>query len=165
MKVELALGIRVLGQFRDIDRVNQFVWLRGFADHDARGEALTSFYDGPVWRQHAAEANATMIASSDVHQLHAATERKRLRLRPSSDRDSEADRGSVVIVVAHRRVRGESDDDRLMRECVTPRLKAAGLRTIGIYTTDPTENPFPALPVRPSNVLVWIAAGDGLDPA
>ena len=27
-----ALGIKVIGQFRDIDRPDQFVWLRGFRD-------------------------------------------------------------------------------------------------------------------------------------
>ena len=163
VETQEAVGIRVLGQFRDVDRANHFVWLRGFTNHDARLEALTSFYGGPTWRQHAAAANATMIDSGDVHQLQAVTEPDRLLVRRHSDRDVAGHRGSILIVVTHRRARGGYDHDRLMRECLTPRLEAAGLRTIGVYTTDPTDNPFPALPVRPSDVLVRIAAGDSIE--
>lgn len=158
-----AVGIRVLGQFRDIDRANHFVWLRGFADHATRLDALTSFYGGPVWRQHAGAANATMIDSGDVHQLRAVTERERLHVRTQSDRDLAGHRGSILIVVIHRRSCAGYDLDRQMCECLTPRLEAAGLRTIGVYATDPTDNPFPALPVRPSDVLVRVVAGVSID--
>jgi hypothetical protein len=46
VETQEALGIRVIGQFRDVDRPNHFVWLRGFADNRARGAALASFYGG-----------------------------------------------------------------------------------------------------------------------
>lgn len=59
-------GMAVLGQFRDLDRPDRFVWLRGFPDMTARHEGLTAFYGGPVWKEHAAAANATMIDSDDV---------------------------------------------------------------------------------------------------
>ncbi len=39
-----ALGIRVIGQFRDLDRPDYFVWLRGFPDMESRLQALTTFY-------------------------------------------------------------------------------------------------------------------------
>src|SRR4051812_12226999 len=41
-----AAGIRLLGQFRDVDAADGFVWLRGFRDMPARAEALRSFYGG-----------------------------------------------------------------------------------------------------------------------
>jgi hypothetical protein len=163
VETQEAVGIRVLGQFRDVDRVNHFVWLRGFADHDTRRKALTSFYGGAVWRQHAAAANATMIDSGDVHQLRPASEREQLRVRKSGDRDLAGNRGSLLIVVAHRRSGNSAEHDRLVRSHLAPRLEAAGLRTVGVYTTDAADNAFPALPVRPSDVLVWIAAGSSLD--
>jgi hypothetical protein len=163
VETQEAVGIRVLGQFRDIDRGNHFVWLRGFADQDARLEALTSFYGGPVWRQHAAAANATMIDSGDVHQLRAVNAPERLQVRTQSHRDLAGHRGSILILVTHRRSHSAYEHDLLMRKCLTPRLETAGLRTIGVYTTDPAENPFPALPVRPSDVLVLIAAGDSIE--
>ncbi|WP_348642190.1 hypothetical protein [Mesorhizobium sp. B2-3-5] len=56
----------VIGQFRDLDRPDMFVWLRGFDSMDARKDALTAFYGGPIWAAHRDAANATMIDSDDV---------------------------------------------------------------------------------------------------
>ena len=56
-----ALGARIIGQFRDLDHPNRFVWLRGFQDMPTRREALQAFYSGPVWKAHSAAANATML--------------------------------------------------------------------------------------------------------
>lgn len=38
------LGIEVLGQFRDLDNPDRFVWLRGFETMPGRAEVLTGFY-------------------------------------------------------------------------------------------------------------------------
>ena len=46
-----AAGRHVLGQFRDANDPNPFVWLRGFRDMPSRAEALKSFYGGPVGRR------------------------------------------------------------------------------------------------------------------
>jgi hypothetical protein len=164
VETQEALGIRVIGQFRDVDRVNHFVWLRGFTDHEGRRDALASFYSGPTWQEHGAAAAATMIDSGDVHQLKATGEpEQRLALRSASHRDFDANRGSIVVIVAHRRSDGEIDYDGLMHQHVIPTVEAAGFRTLGVYQTDPAENLFPALPVRPSNVVVWIGGGSGDD--
>jgi len=72
-----AAGMTVIGQFRDLDRPDMFVWLRGFASMDRRRQALAAFYDGPVWAAHRDAANATMIDSDNV-----------LLLRPVSPRPS-----------------------------------------------------------------------------
>jgi NIPSNAP len=61
-----AVGMRVVGQFRDRDDPGRFVWLRGFRDMESRAEALAAFYGGPVWKAHRDEANGTMIDSDDV---------------------------------------------------------------------------------------------------
>jgi hypothetical protein len=142
VETQEALGMRVVGQFRDFD------------DHATRGNSLAAFYGGPVWRKHGRAAAATMIDSDDVHQLKAIDG---LRIRRLSERDSAGSRGSVLIVVTHRR---SPDHDRLIREELIPTVEAAGVQTVGLYTTDPTENTYPPLPVRPSNVLVWLAAGE-----
>lgn len=70
-----AAGLRVLGWYRDRDRPDHFVWLRGFDsdDADARGRALRAFYGGPAWAAHADAANATMVDSDDVHLLRPRT--------------------------------------------------------------------------------------------
>jgi NIPSNAP len=61
-----ALGARIIGQFRDLDHPDRFVWLRGFEDMVTRREALQAFYSGLVWKAHSAAANATMIDSDNV---------------------------------------------------------------------------------------------------
>src|SRR5690349_13119178 len=70
-----ALGMWVLGQFRDLDRPDDFVWLRGFRDMPSRRRALAAFYDGPVWDRHGPAANATMLNSDDVLLLRTAVAR------------------------------------------------------------------------------------------
>jgi hypothetical protein len=161
VETQEASGMRVIGQFRDLDRPNHFVWLRGFGDHGGRGQALASFYGGPVWRKHGPAAAATMIDSDDVHQLRAVGGPDgQLRIRPPDDRDAEGNRGSILIVVSHRRC---ADHDELIRGLLIPTVEVAGVRTRGLYATDAAENSFPALPFRPSNVLVWIAAGDTVE--
>jgi hypothetical protein len=61
VETQEALGLRVLGQFRDLDDADAFVWLRGFADMSARRSGLAAFYGRPVWARHRDAANATMI--------------------------------------------------------------------------------------------------------
>src|SRR5437773_842113 len=43
-----ALGMKVIGQFRDLDDPDRFVWLRGFRDMASRAKALQDFYGGPI---------------------------------------------------------------------------------------------------------------------
>ena len=62
-------GMTIIGQFRDLDRPDMFVWMRGFDGMEARKDALTAFYEGPVWGAYSNAANATMIDSDDVLQL------------------------------------------------------------------------------------------------
>jgi len=59
-------GLRVIGQFRDLDHPDRFVWLRSFDSMPARKSALETFYGGPVWKAHREAANATMIDSDNV---------------------------------------------------------------------------------------------------
>jgi len=54
------LGLRLLGQFRDLDDPDRFVWLRGFASWEERPQALGAFYTGEAWKAHREAANATM---------------------------------------------------------------------------------------------------------
>jgi hypothetical protein len=61
-----ALGMKVIGQFRDVDNRDRFVWLRGFHDMASRAQALQDFYGGPVWKAHREAANASMVDSDNV---------------------------------------------------------------------------------------------------
>ena len=41
-----AAGMALVGQFRDVNDPDRFVWFRGFPDMRARAEALGRFYQG-----------------------------------------------------------------------------------------------------------------------
>lgn len=91
VETQEAVGAVVLGQFRDLDAPDRFVWLRGFPDMEARRHALTAFYDGPVWAEHGPRANATMVDSDDV-----------LLLRPLSAGNGFADSAVSAVSAAER---------------------------------------------------------------
>jgi hypothetical protein len=61
-----ALGMAILGTFRDLDDPDRFVWMRGFTEMTSRAKALHAFYSGPIWQTHRNAANATMVDSDDV---------------------------------------------------------------------------------------------------
>jgi hypothetical protein len=157
-----AVGMAILGQFRDVDRPDQFVWLRGFDDMTVRLAALTAFYGGPVWEAHGAAASATMVAVDDVLLLRPAAAGAGLRTRPV--RRDEPSTSAVVTAIADRT--GAGDPAGRLRDDVVPALSALGVETRAWYETDRSENTFPRLPVRTADVLVWIGAmadGDRLD--
>ncbi|SDS65531.1 NIPSNAP family protein [Actinoplanes derwentensis] len=132
------LGMMVLGQFRDLDRPDRFVWLRGFADMTARRKGLQDFYSGPVWAEHGPAANATMIDSDDVLLLRAIT------APPQRSRDTI--QGGLLYVTAWFR------DHRFDPE-FADRVPGA----VAAFTTEYAVNDFPALPIREGeHVLVWI---------
>jgi hypothetical protein len=145
-----AVGGQVLGQFRDLDDPNRFVWLRGFADMPTRGEALASFYGGPVWRAHRDQANATMIDSDDV-----------LLLRPVVGPDlTGRTRGGpttlVTVTLYHLPPGGEDAFLDFFESDVGPMLTETGAAPLAVLRTLRAENNFPALPFRAdANVVAW----------
>jgi len=139
-----AAGMRILGIFRDLDRPDSFVWIRGFADMASRPEALSAFYGGPVWKAHREAANATMIDSDDV-----------LLLRPRAPFASPAAPRADSMVVATICPRGLEAE-------VAPMVARTGGRRLLTLETEPAENNFPALPVRTGeDVVVWLTSFDG----
>src|SRR5438477_10931418 len=66
VETQEAVGMCIIGQFRDLGNPDQFIWLRGFPDMARRARALQAFYSGPVWKAHREAANATMIDTDNV---------------------------------------------------------------------------------------------------
>jgi hypothetical protein len=158
VETQEALGMQVLGQFRDLDDPDSFVWLRGFSDMQTRKRALESFYGGPVWKQHGRAANATMIDSDNV-----------LLLRPLSglELDSKArpapgsmgaQPGLLVVTIYPLAAHGVAGFPEFFRRELEPALGDAGISALATYATEHSENTFPALPVREGeDVFVWMA--------
>ena len=162
-----AVGMHVIGQFRDLDAPDRFVWLRGFADMPVRAEALDGFYSGPTWKRHRQAANATMADSDDVLLLRPARVDSGFaqpsKARPASN-EATTNAGLIEAGIclldppAH-----EGFPERFERE-LAPRLRAAGAELIGVYVTHGSANTYPRLPVREGEqVLVWFARFDDID--
>jgi hypothetical protein len=152
------VGIHVVGQFRDLDDPDRFVWLRAFDSSADRGTTLGAFYGGPVWQQHRDTANATMLDSDDALLLeprHLTTACPRWGTpREAGDTDA-----VVGITVAYRG-RALADADATLADDVALVLDATGATVVAVLTTSDTENTFPALPVRRDPALVWITRFD-----
>jgi hypothetical protein len=131
VETQEACGMAVVGQFRDLDRPDHFVWLRGFPDMVARARGLAGFYGGPVWKAHSGAANATMIDSDDV-----------LLLRPV-----EPSHG----LPAPEAPRAPVGSAHTPKSALLAVVRLDGPSTVdgGVaFETEPAENTFPALPVR-----------------
>src|SRR5262245_51415604 len=67
VETQEAVGMKVIGQFRDLDDPDRFVWLRGFADMEQRRRALTAFYvEGEAWKAHRDAARSTMVDTTNA---------------------------------------------------------------------------------------------------
>jgi hypothetical protein len=156
-----ALGMRLLGQFRDLDRPDAFVWMRGFADMPSREAGLTGFYTGPVWMANRGTANETMIDSDNVLLLKPAWTGSGL-CRSPLDRAAVgtllSPPGMVDITVFSLKA---AADQRLLDFCrqeMTRVLENAGAHDVAWYVTEDAPNNFPRLPVRTGEqVLVGVA--------
>lgn len=154
-----AVGARVVGQFRDLDRPDRFVWLRGFADMPGRAQALAAFYGGPAWAAHSAVANATMVEFDDVLLLRPAWSGSGVRIqqpRPASPATGSAP-GFVDITVFPLR---EGPTPALLEAARVAGqvLREGGALDAAWYVTEHAPNNFPRLPVREGvEVLVGVA--------
>lgn len=164
VETQEAVGMAVMGQFREPAAPDRFVWLRGFADMASRAKGLADFYGGPVWQQHRHVANATMIDSDNVFLLRPAWPGAGLPMR-GRRRPVGAVRmarpGVVDLSVFQLREPASPDLLRFIRDVMAPCLQRAGARSQGWYITEDTPNNFPRLPVREGEiVLVGIAVFD-----
>jgi hypothetical protein len=161
VETQEATGAAVIGQFRDLDDPDRFVWLRGFADMPSRAEALGRFYGGPVWKAHRDEANATMIDSDDVLLLRPVTAGTGFPA-PTGARPSVGDLApspSFILATLYHRDRpfDEAFADFFDHQ-IRPVLVDAGAEPLACLQSEHAENTFPALPVRTGeNVFVWFA--------
>jgi hypothetical protein len=156
-----AVGIRVIGQFRDLDDPDRFVWLRGFQTMPARAEALAAFYGGPVWKTHSAAANATMVDSDDVLLLRRARPRSAFLLDPRNRPPPGAAAippGLVVATILSFETPPEAAFLDFFEDTFAPALTRNGASILALFVTEASVNTFPALPVRENEqALVWFS--------
>jgi hypothetical protein len=150
-----AVGARVIGQFRDLDDPDRFVWLRGFPDMEARRRSLEAFYGGSIWQTHRSAANATMLDSDNVLLLKPAAPGGGFAIAPRRPHGP----GNVVIASIHYLTEALAPGfAAFFAERTAPRLEAEGAPVIASFVSDTSPNTFPQLPVRTADrVFVWFA--------
>jgi quinol monooxygenase YgiN len=156
-----AAGMAVVGQFRDVDDPDRFVWVRGFPDMAGRAGALRRFYGGPVWRAHCEQANATMIDSDNVLLLRPAGPRPGFPApaasRPPASHGIPPPSRITATLCYRDRPFDEAFTDFFASQ-VGPVMNETGAPPLACLRTEHAENTYPALPVRSGeNVFVWFS--------
>lgn len=153
-------GMRVIGQFRDVDDADKFVWLRGFSDMTERARSLAEFYDGPVWERHRDAANATMIDSDDVLLLRPARHDSAFALADGMQRDNRNPGGIIEATIVY--VDAAADEASLFARldyAVAPTVRRNGGSLLACFVSETSENTFPRLPVREGEPVFVVFAG------
>ena len=151
------LGMRLVGQFKDLDDPDRFTWIREFPSMATRAAALTEFYTGPVWKAHRDEANPMLDDNDNV-----------LLLRPSApgrgfgslDRfEGRPPSPGLVVATIHYLWKVPAEGfAQFFESSGRSALQTAGIDVLGSYVPDPRPNDFPRLPVRQGEKLfVWFA--------
>jgi hypothetical protein len=156
-----SCGMKIIGQFRDIDDPDAFVWLRGFGDMQARHQALTAFYDGPVWAAHRNAANGTMIDSDDVLLLRPVGRDTGFALsRERPGHGSGAPSHVIIEAVTYKLKTSAEGFLAFYDDVLSPLLRASG-NSVATFTSEHSPNTFTRLPVRlGENVVVVFSRFD-----
>jgi hypothetical protein len=154
--------MRIIGQFRDLDDADSFVWLRGFRDMPSRAEALRDFYTGPVWAAHRDQANVTMVNSDNVLLLRPAFPHSGFSL-PDGRRPEpgvhEARSGLVVATIAYLAPGTDEATAAFFEQSMRPILMQASANVHAALVAERSPNSFPRLPVREGEtVFVWLSS-------
>ncbi len=155
-------GMRIIGHFRNRRNPDQYVWMRGFSDMEARYRALDGFYSGPIWQAHRNAANDTLLDSDNVLLLKPAHASSGFRLnlddRPSMDARETAGGIFIATVYAFADPVEAAFSDFFATQ-IAPALRRAGATLEGYLVTETSENTFTRLPVREGeHVFVWFAS-------
>ena len=161
IETQQAVGITMIGQFRDLEDPNRFVWLRGFSDMDTRLAALQAFYGGLVWQKYRDVANATMVDSDNVLLLRPACPTSGFYLDPT-DRPQrgaqELPPGLVEATILSFETPPDANFLDFFEGTLAPVLIKSGASILSSFVTEESANTFPALPVREGErVFAWFS--------
>ncbi|MFI6518079.1 NIPSNAP family protein [Spirillospora sp. NPDC050679] len=162
VETQEAAGMRVIGQYRDEDDPDRFVWMRGFRGMAARREALTAFYvEGAAWKEHGKAAGATMADSDDALLLRPVSTGSGFALpagRPGAGATA-LPASRLLATICSLDAPVDEGFVRFFDQRIAPVLADTGAPSIARYETEPGENTFPRLPLREGeNIFVWFAA-------
>jgi hypothetical protein len=161
-----AVGIKVVGQFRDLNDPNHFTWVRGFAGMDARKKALEDFYYGALWRANKSAANATLYDNDDVLLLRPASPGSGFAYDPgrrpalgATAPGTTAASSFVVAQIYYFSHEAGPDFTRFFDRDLMPLFERHGARVLARLVSEKSANTFERLPVRENvDAFVWFAS-------
>jgi quinol monooxygenase YgiN len=161
VETQEAVGMKIIGQFRDLDDPNRFVWLRGFQDMATRAQSLQAFYGGPVWKANRDSANDTMVDSDNVLLLRPVHSDSAFSLE-NSERPprgaTEIPNAIVTATIYYFDLRVDKNFIDFFERGLKPILVESGASLLACLVTEERKNTFTALPVREDeNVFVWFS--------
>jgi len=161
IETQEATGMAILGQFRDLDNPDRFIWLRGFSEMGIRAAQLEEFYGGPVWKAHSEAANAMMIDSDNVLLLRAVSPTSGFQLEHASRAVPRSAMKRASLLVATIYHLGETTGGNFasfFQGEIQPHLTTSGASVLASFVTETHPNTFPRLPVREdAKVFVWFS--------
>ena len=156
-----AAGIRIIGQYRDLDDPDRFVWLRSFADMESRKVGLTDLYTGPVWKAHGRVAAGTMVDSGNALLLRplrpdTAFAASTIELPPPGTRGP--GKGVLVASIVYVEHKTPSEFADFFAKQLQPYWEKTGASVIAQMVSEHSPNTYPNLPVREKEtVFVWFS--------
>ncbi|HEX4159174.1 MAG TPA: NIPSNAP family protein [Rhizomicrobium sp.] len=159
VETQEAVGIDVIGTFHDIDDPDRFVWLRGYADMESRGRALTAFYSGPVWKAHRDAAVATMEDTDNVLLLRPAWRGSSFPGGVARASRGARDPSPEIVIAAICYFDPDVPDGfaESFRAVMPPQCEAAGATLMAALVSEPSANNFPQHAIREGErVFVWL---------
>jgi hypothetical protein len=152
------LGAMAVGQFFEREKKDQFLWLRAFHEMDERAKANSSFYYGPVWKEHRSTLNALIDDSDNVLLLRPVSAGRPVAVLPAVDPVAEPDgaRGTAVAMIYPVHA-GRAEEFAREAEPTFEQFRAAGVREAGLLCSLDAANNFPQLPIRTDGAfVVWL---------
>lgn len=161
IEAQEAVGATVIGQFRDLEKPDRFVWLRGFADMDQRLTALQTFYSGSVWREHSTEVNDLLADFDNVLKLRPVHPGSGFLLdtttRPAHE-GQEQPSGLIIATILYFETLPEASFLNFFEDTIAPTLTRHGASILSSFLTEESVNDYPSLPVREhEKVFVWFS--------
>ena len=152
------LGSIIFGQFLERGSDDAFTYLRGYPSLEARAEVKGDFYNGVLWKEHAAKVNDRLVSSDDVLLLSPFAPGRGLPVLPAVDLGAvgSGPRGVVVLQIFAAKP-GAVEALARRAEDAFAGYRGAGAREAAVLATLDVPNNFPRHPIRTDGpYLVWV---------
>ena len=162
-----VFGMRIWGQFRDLETPGLFVWLRGYQDMEQRRAGLEQFYTSPVWAETGPEAISMLNPGAGrVHFLEPVSAADGFAAdakRPLLLSEVPAGVSSGILVVEVFPVEGNvAAVVETVRSSVVPHYENSGGSILGLFHSSDQPNNVPLMPfIEDQTVVVLFTTFEG----